>query len=401
MRETLYIRLQSAQPEAPTSFCVAGAQSLHSWNIEVAPLSDVLLRAGDKRIVVLVPANDVRLTKVSVPARSAAKVLQAAPYALEDQLAEDVDSLHFALGPRLADDSHAIAIAARATMDAWLAPFTQARLRVEALIPETLCLPAAEPGRWSALAEPGHVTVRTGVYSGFGCAEDDLPLLLQLADPERKSLLRIAVPRDHSPDFTRLEWPVELLPGHTSALEALLHHFDPAQSINLLQGSYSQTESARRMWQPWLPAAALAACWLLVAGLSHGVQAYTLGRELDRQEQSNAQRYVQLFPSERATAYLSQQLDQQAAALKSGTQGGGFLKLSEVLARSLGAAPGLTLQGLQYRDNTLYASLTGSDLQQSELLKNWYAQNGGAHLEVQSENAGTEGVQIRIKLTAA
>lgn len=400
MRENLFIRLTSASLEAQTDYCIASSDAQHAFAVHRAPLSEVLARAAGRRVIVLVPSPDVRLSSVTVPARGAAKVLQAAPFALEDQLADDVETLHFAIGPRQADGSHPVAVVSRARMDEWLAPFNHAGLQVDVLAPETLCLPPVEGERWTALAEAQHISVRTGAFSGFGCAADDLPLLLQLADADKKHTLRIAIPRGHSPDFTALEWPVELLPGFGSALEALLQNYR-SDSINLLQGAYSQGEGLARLWQPWKAAAALAACWLVVAGLSHGVQAHKLGKQLSAQQDSNAQRFTQLFPAETRIVNLEAQLDQQAAALKGGGAQGGFLPLAEVLARAMSAAPGLNLKGIQYRENALFVSLGGSDQQQLDLLSTWFEQNGGARFEVQSRNSGSEGVDIRVKLSSS
>lgn len=399
MRETLYLRLKSTDGDAITSYCLTGAAT-HSWPVQDAPLREVLARAAGKRLLVLVPAADVRLLRFNVAARSAAKILQAAPYALEDQLAEDVEDLHFALGARQGDGSYLVAAVARARMDLWLNLLRDAQLQAEALIPEQLLLPAADEA-WSALAEADQITVRTGAAGGFVCSPEDLPAMLQLADPERQHKLRIAIPRSYSADFTQLDWPLELLPGHASPLEALLHGHSPAQDLNLLQGAYSQSAGAQRFWLPWRPTAALAAALLLVAGAAHAVQAYSLGKELRVQDEQNEQRFRSLFPNETRIVDLNVQLDQQIAAYKGGSQGGGFLSLTETLSRALAAANGLSTQGLQFREGALYANLTGTDLQQLDVLKNWFAQNSSARLEVQSANSGSEGVQIRIKLEGA
>jgi general secretion pathway protein L len=162
LRETLYIRLRSGDPAAETSYCIAAPGALASFPVQQAPLDTVLASAGVRRLIVLVPGAEVRLAAVSVPARQPAKVLQAAPYALEDQLAEDVETLHFALGPRQPDGQWPVAVTSRARMNEWLKPFQERGLKPDAILPETLCLPATEPGRWSALAEPDQITVRTG-----------------------------------------------------------------------------------------------------------------------------------------------------------------------------------------------------------------------------------------------
>lgn len=400
MRNTLYIRLRDTEPDADTAYCIASPQAVASFDIRRAPLSSVLDIAAGHRLVVLVPGADVRFASVEVPARQAAKVLQAAPYTLEDQLAEDVETLHFALGPRQKDGNWPVAVVARARMDAWLQPFLDRGLMPDALVPDVLCLPLAEHARWSALAERDHVLVRNGLFKAFGCLYDDLELCLELADPERQAALRIVVPRDVVADFTRLPWTVELLPGFSSSLEALLQYYRPEHSIDLLQGAYSQKEDLKRLWLPWRMTAALLLIFLGCGAILHGVDLWKLRRELARQEAANVQRYQQVFPNETRIVDLGAQVDQQFATLKSGG-GSGLMPLLQVLADALAAAPGLTVQSVQLRDGALYAALQGSDLQALETLRGWFASPRAATLEVQSANSGSEGTQIRIKLSPA
>lgn len=401
MRETLYIRLRSTDLDAPTVYCIAGRDAALSWPVQEAPLQQVLAQAHGRRVLVLVPSADVRLTQVTVPARSAAKVLQAAPYALEDQLAEDVDTLHFALGPRQVDGSHPVAVVARRRMLEWLAPLQASGIVPDAVLPEILCLPPPDAQRWTALAEDDQVTVRSGAYSGFSCAPDDLPLYLQAGGIGADTVLRVVVPREFKGDLTRLEHPVELLTGFAAPFEALLQNLHVERSINLLQGGYSQREDLERLWLPWRTAAILLLSWIVVAAAHHGVQAWQLGKQLSAQQERNAARFRELFPSEQRIVDLSAQLEQQARLLQGNAAQGGFLPLMETLGSAMGSASGLSVQSLQFREGALYVSLTGSDLQQLESLRGWFAQNTGAAMEVQSANSGADGVQIRLKLTPA
>lgn len=399
MREILYIRLNSGSPDAVTAYCVASADATRSFVVSHAPLSAVLSFAANRRIIVLVPSVDVRLTRVTVPARQAAKVLQAAPYALEDQLAEDVETLHFALGPQQPDGSHPVAVVAKARMEEWLGPLRAHGLRADAVIPETLCLPATEAERWSALAEPGHVTVRTSAYAGFGCITEDLPMFLEMASPDKKIPLRIVIPRSFDGDLTQLQWPVELLPGFSEPLEALLQNYHPDTTINLLQGAYSQSEGIKRHFQPWRIAAALAVLWIALGWINHGVQALKLGHELHALEEQNVQRYQQIFPSETRIVDLAAQTEQHLTGR--GKTQGSFTALLESLAGGLSSSPGLNLQSLQFRDGALFVNVTGTDLQQLETLRGWFSRQRTVSLDVQSANAGREGVQIRLKLSPA
>lgn len=401
MRETLYLRLRGNTPEAAVTYALAAGAPGPATRAVSATLEQALALAAGRRLVVFVPGMDVRLTSVTVAARQAQKVLQAAPYALEDQLAEDVDTLHFALGPRQANGSHPVAVVARTRMDEWLQLFRESGLRPDALVPETLCLPWDDNHRWGMLAEDNLSTVRTGPFGGFACAPEDLESYLQLSDPDGRFGLRIVLPRDFAADFTRLNRQSELLPAQGDVFETLLQQWAPERSINLLQGAYSQREDLNKLWLPWRAAAATAAVWVLFALVGEGLAAMRLGQELRAQEQRNVQRFQSLFPAETKIVDLAAQAERQYAALKGGAQAGGPLPLLEGAARALTANPGLTLQSAQFRDGALFLSLTGSDLQALESLRGWFAGRHDLALEVQSANAGSEGVQIRLKLSRA
>lgn len=406
MRDTLYIQVRDAAPDAPVSYALVSATPGAAVKVEHDGFDQVLARAGSRRIVLFVPGADVRLTAVQVPARQAQKILQAAPYALEDQLAEDVDTLHFAIAAvsarRAPGEPHPVAIVARERMNQWLAPLRARKLQADAVVPEMLSLPVPDGGRWTGLAEAGRVTVRTGDFSGFTCALGDVESYLQLADATGAIPLRLFVARDVEYDFTRLSRPVELLPGYGSALEVLVRHWRSDASIDLLQGAYSQKQDWQGLGRPWRIAAAVGAAWLVAAGASEIVQEIRTGAELRRLEQANLERYKALFPGATRFDNLALQVQQQLLALRGG--GGAqapLLPLLDALAASLAANPGLTLQSMQFREGALFLNLTGTDLQALETLRAWYGSHPETLLSVQDTNASPDGVQVRLKLSLA
>lgn len=401
MRETFYLRLGESF-ESGCEFGVAGAdpRALKAIRGSFEQATERSQFAG-RRIVVFIPATDVRLATVKVPARQPSKVLQAVPYALEEQVAEDVESLHFAIGMRLEDGSHPVAIISRARLAAVLSQLRARGLQPDLLIPESLALPVpTADGAWSALADGEQVIVRSGAWSGFACDADDLAGYLSIADAERAHPLRLQVGGDASIDGSRLDWPVTLLP-QPSALTALAASLKPEHAINLLQGGYAQSRSMEQFWKPWRVAAALLLAWMVVAGAGYLVQGARLATELRRQDDANIARFQQLFPDQTRVVDLTAQLDQQMRALGAGAGAGGPLALFEPLAQALTASPGLKLTGVQYREGSLFLSMTATDLQVLEALRNWFANRPGAALEVQSANAESGAVQIRARLSRA
>jgi general secretion pathway protein L len=90
MAETLVLRIDSADA-GQGSWVATDEQGRRIGAPGAGPLADAVTAASGRRLVVLVPAVDVLLTSVSLPVRGAAKILRALPFALEEQIAEDIE----------------------------------------------------------------------------------------------------------------------------------------------------------------------------------------------------------------------------------------------------------------------------------------------------------------------
>ncbi|MDX1607474.1 MAG: type II secretion system protein GspL, partial [Candidatus Competibacterales bacterium] len=138
---------------------------------------------GNRHLVLAVPGERVTLTAVQAPRRNRGAWRKALPYALEDQLVEDVEQLHFALGAEAADGHTPVAVLRRAELTRWLERLRAQGLEPRAAIPDCLLLPLPE-GHWSLLADGDHIRVRTGAAAGFVADPDSLGPLLELARRE-------------------------------------------------------------------------------------------------------------------------------------------------------------------------------------------------------------------------
>jgi len=53
--------------------------------------------ARGRRVLLIIPNEDVVLTSVKIPSKNKKQLLQAIPFALEENLAEDIEDLHFSI----------------------------------------------------------------------------------------------------------------------------------------------------------------------------------------------------------------------------------------------------------------------------------------------------------------
>ncbi|MDH4133541.1 MAG: type II secretion system protein GspL, partial [Gammaproteobacteria bacterium] len=162
----LELNLPSGWPEAPGALrwqWHLGGSVLERGAVQ--RLSELPAFTQGATVRLWTPATETLLTRVTLPTRSRARILQALPFALEDQLLGEPQSQHFIYAIQ-ADGSLAVAVTARARMEAWIGALRAAGLVPDSLCPDSLQLPLLDKA-WTLRLENGALTVRTGLYSGF------------------------------------------------------------------------------------------------------------------------------------------------------------------------------------------------------------------------------------------
>src|SRR5687768_2774709 len=114
----LLLRLPATAGESPARALVDSSGAL----LPLPPDDgDLAVLAAGRQVALVAPAADVALFSVPLPAGNEARLQQLAPFALEEQVSEDLDQLHFAVGARDGAGQVAVAVASRERMQYWLA----------------------------------------------------------------------------------------------------------------------------------------------------------------------------------------------------------------------------------------------------------------------------------------
>lgn len=406
MSEQFFIRLL---PEADRAqWCAGRANVLPAHNDRLGGGSleqalDAALQDGKGRqLVVIVPAADIVLSSVTLPIRQQSKLLQAVPYALEEQLAEDVELLHFAIGERQADGSVPVASVAHSTMEQWLAPFRERGLEPVAVLPEMLCLPpAGADSGWQVLIEGQACVIRSGAYAGFCCDVSELGdfLSMALSGSELAKGLRVRIHQVGGSELPSTEGLA--ISTEVTTVRSGLACLMPASlnaNINLLQGDFASEPELQRLWRPLKASAFLLLAWVLTSTAYYSLQHAQLGSQLETLETENMARFQQLFPQVPRIVDMRAQGEQQLALLRQDGGGAGLFPLIGATANAVKNVQGLQVQEIQLRDGYLFISMTASDIQALENLRGHFGKQPEWTFDVQSANAGTDGVQIRASL---
>ncbi|MGQ7846523.1 type II secretion system protein GspL [Granulosicoccus sp. 3-233] len=375
-----------------------------SSGIEYSTLPEVAEQVEGRRVTLILPADDVLLAEAVVPGGSQARALQAVPYALEDQVADDVDELHFALGQKGRDDRYPVAVISRQMMDAVLAQCEEAGLRPSQLIPEPLALPQLESTSpeiraWTALLDGELAVVRLDGCKGFATDPGMAAMMLQGARAELPEDAGASLVMFSTTEAGTLDVPasidIEQRPvDHRLALYASGLVTSP--TINLLQGDYNPKRNFDNSWKPWRWTAVLAAglCIALFAGKWLDVQ--RLKEQEAHLDNQIRQAFEQALPGARMQRPKSQI---QAALEKLGNNStDGFTNRLSQIAASLATQPQTELKSIGYRNGRFDLDLNTDAVPTLDALKSELSRRGSLNMSVQSANRENNTVRGRVRI---
>lgn len=379
-------------------------------DVEYATMTEVAAKVEGRRVTLVLPADDCLLAEATVPGGSLARAQQAVPYALEEQVADDVDTLHFALGSKDKADSYCVAVIGRKTMDTITEQCQDAGLRPTEVVPETLALPqldsqGTEGEVWTALLDQDQVVVRLNANQGFATDPGMASIMLAGARQALEKGSDDTEVQNPTLVIFRTDPPVNLdLPDDVDVEMRSCDHrlslyasgLASSPHINLLQGVYNPKKNFDKTWKPWRATAALAAC--LCAALFVGK--WMDVRALDEQEAHLDAQIASAFKQALPDARMRRPKRQIESALNQlgGTNTDGFTNRLSQIASSLATQPQTKLKTIGYRNGRFDLDLNTDAVPTLDALKSELAERGSLAMSVQSANRENNTVRGRVRI---
>lgn len=385
MAETLYIRLGSQkQDKVHWLIYASGEQTIiASGELSDAQQLSVLTdKAQQRQVTVFVPGCDVTLKSLKVPGKSQRSIRQAAPYMLEDGLAQDVDQLFFAYA-NIKHDQHDnncfVAVVEKAQLIQWQTWLEDAAIDCQLMLPDMLAMPVAESAS-SAIVLDQQLILRQSQWQGMTLDLSSWPVICQSlsasnAAPESADsptpALNIqaysCLPESAYADKLNLTAMPEVLPL------ALLAEHGENQKFNLLQGQFKKKQQTSPVLVNWSWAAGLLLFALLMNMALKGTELIRLNAQQAAIEQQIVKLYKSAFPDKKRVRInlIKSQLKQELSRLGSGSQGAGFLTMLAKLQPAFASVPALKPEGLKFdaKRRELRLQAVASDYQHFEQFK--------------------------------
>ncbi len=388
MSPRLLIRLQSSGRHA---WLVPGAAVESTAGL---PTADVVARAQD--IIVLVPGTEVLLLEAPAVSRNRSQLAKAVPFALEDQLAQPVEELHFALAGKIDGPTVGVAAVSHVRLRQWLDELSAAGIRPDALLPDSLALPVGH-----LLIESGGAQLRLGPWRAATMEPELLAEWLEFADDGSLPDIEVFDTRFQP----RQNLPLAVRAYHErqgDALALLARGIGAEPGLNLLQGAHALRHRSAPAARWWRRSAAAAALLLVLAFAQLVFERHTLARESDRLDTAMRNVLVQSFPEMEKVAGDPPALMKSALTrLGGGESSGGLLRTLRQIAPILGSTTRLTTRGIEFRNGTLELAVTAPDVPTLDSLRERLATLPGLKVELTAANPGQNGVDGRMRLTGA
>jgi general secretion pathway protein L len=416
MPQTLLLRLPSNDQEEAEWVTLSEDGDSQSAR-QRGPLTLAAAVSGSGKVVVLAPATQILLAEPVLPPGGNVKLARAVPFALEEQLTEDVDLMSFATGKRRSGGGTPVAAVSRTVLQEWLSRLSAAGISPVAMYPD-ISLMQDNPGQTVLWLEKSRLAVRRPGALPFAVelspVSEALVVAGVIADP-LDSAAELKVPESAMLYVTSEDWErsegefgqlvgkfeslkVQLLPdGPLPWLARSLEGTDASDAVNLLQGDFAHTTDFAARWLQWRTPAYLAAALLAVHVAGQWLQIRQAKHDTGTLDTQIASVFSAAMPAETMQEPRRQMQARLDRIRKAGASPEYFLRALKALGGAVAMSPKTEIDALSYREQALDMKVSAPSLTAlSELTK--YIDKQGFKAEIQSSTPVSAGVEGHIQL---
>jgi type II secretion system protein L len=362
--------------------------------------AELLQRSSDNPdgFSLAVPGDAVLLRYREVASGERRYLNDSLPFMFEENLAGDVELLHFVHRERGAENIVA-AMVSRREMDDWQQCCAEHGIAARRWLPEYLLLPLTSDGL-TVVIEGDRALVRTGPDTGFVTDTPLLETLLRLHCDETETFPEVLTV------FSRDEGDARQWIGNTLSsvicwqtgdfYTATLSSNESWHDTNLLQGDYMPRLPWVDWWHQWRSVAAV----LLLAFVIQLVASYTSLAGLESENlalrQAMEATYRSVNPSGNALD-PERKLASQLAGLEGGASGVGVVELIQRVGIALEGHSSVELESINFTDRNgdLRLNLVAADFQTVDAIRTGFEEAG---LQAVLQNSSSQGDRVRARV---
>lgn len=347
MSEFLTVRLSSEQQSTIPWLVWSTQQQEVIASGEIAGwehLDELVAYADQRQIIALLASHDVVLTEVDIPPGAARQFDSMLPYLVEDEVAQDVDNLHFTVLDKQAESAQVCAVE-RAWIQTILQRFANQGLVIKRMLPDVLAMPVdAEASSAALLGEQWLIRHSQTQGAVVDASWLDLYLSAYLQSHEGWKLdCYSSLPESSVPDIW-VSKPEEMT-------MALLAKGTTESKVNLLSGAFKPKSSWGKYVKVWQKAAIAAGVLLVVLVGQQLLMVHKYEAQAQAYREESERIFRQIFPDKRripTVSYLKRQMTDEERRLSGGSSDVAMLSWIAALPATLGQVNDLQITSFKY-----------------------------------------------------
>jgi general secretion pathway protein L len=317
-------------------------------------------------VILVLAQQDIYLTSYEVPNKASRQVLSSIEYQIEDQLAQDIEIQHCALGNQ-SGNPVVIAVIEKVIMLRCITLVQKYGLAVTRIVPEIfLCPWSGNTGEVSVIESHDAVILRYGEYQGIKCHPQLGEEMLDLIAAEREiKVVNYYLQNTESYDSLK----VVKYPGASSQLT--LEHLEKgiSASINLLQRQFQITSVWSKLLRIWKWVLGLFLILIVVGGYNKAIALQQLESRLSDIKTTQYELLKNHLPSHiNKSDDLKKELINLLKQSQSGDEEVNFLELLRKFTLAKTSFPSVVVSKIGYQNKRLSIDITSNQLSDIESL---------------------------------
>lgn len=373
--------------------------------VQTGDLTELAEYADGKRIVLVISGRSLIITSVDLPGGNVRTITSAIPYAMEEQLADEVENMHFVSGQRRADGSIPVVAISKQLFTELLQRLADVNLYPAWVVAEPLLLPWREHELSISILR-NRAIVRDGELSGYGCAVDQLPALLECSgciEDDIETIIRVWRDSNQSEigDLLHLAEDKLIIAETESEFDCLTELGLKQPQLDILQG-FDAPKPPKTSSGGWRPAIALS---IIAATVYLGTSVYhyfSLQQEIKGITQQTEQLFRNTFPDVKRLVQplvqAQQKLDQRIESY--GQASDALLDMLLALGSAKQSIKSIEFKNLEYRQKSMVVHLQGKSVAQIERFKQQLESRSNTTAKILSTQSKEGRVEARIKIDA-
>lgn len=333
--------------------------------VEFDPEQAPVELAAFKNGYICLDGRGVNSLSLDMALQSPALMRQAIPYALEDQIATDIEQAHFAYSKTDEVGKIQVYIIEKALMRFVHELCHRLQLKPIMAVPDYLLLPYFEKS-WTLYGDSKKLLVRDSFYSGYAVDLDYAEWMFNLKFNEFTStkITEFTMPSIHlyhTQEFPTLELNIPELNlqsqtgSFTEFLPNSLHQLK--KSCDLLQGEFYFAGELSLNVKYWLLGLASVALFLVIGFGTTVFNYFYLNHSLQSLNQQIQTNYFAIFPDATSVQSPELRIEQKLAGLKNQSGDQGFLDQFAQIGKLLTTVKSTEIKSIDYQNQNLSMTL--------------------------------------------